>query len=156
MTGRRLICTVVALMAIAGLSPVARAAEPDGEVRTVALRVGGHAVTAELADSRRSREQGLMGRFSLPEDRGMLFVFPRPQVMAFWMKDTPVPLSIAFISRQGRILNVEDMVPRTETLHVSKGDGVYALEMRRGWFGSHGVGPGARVSGLGRVGPARD
>jgi uncharacterized membrane protein (UPF0127 family) len=89
-----------------------------------------------------------MYRFSLQPDSGMLFVFGRPQPLAFWMKNTYVPLSIAFIDAKGRILNIEDMAPRTEETHPSRGLAMFALEMKKGWFGANGIGPGDRVEGL--------
>jgi uncharacterized membrane protein (UPF0127 family) len=89
-----------------------------------------------------------MYRFSLQPDHGMLFVFAKPQVLAFWMKNTYVPLSIAFIDSEGRILNIEDMAPQTETTHPSRGAALYALEMKKGWFVQHGIAPGDRVEGL--------
>lgn len=120
------------------------------------LRIGAHRVTAEVADNERTREQGLMGRFNLPENHGMLFVFPDARVMTFWMRDTAIPLSIAFVSRDGQVLNIADMVPRTETVHSSVGKGMYALEMRRGWFADHKIGPGSRITGLAGVASAKD
>jgi len=89
-----------------------------------------------------------MYRFSLRPDQGMVFVFAQPQQLGFWMKNTFVPLSIAFIDSQGRILNIEDMAPQTEATHPSRGLALYALEMRKGWFRDHGVQPGDRVDGL--------
>ena len=114
----------------------------------VKLDVGGHPVAAEVAATEPARETGLMNRFSLAPDSGMLFVFAQPQPQAFWMKNTFVPLSIAFIDKSGRILNIEDMAPQTEATHWSVGDALYALEMRQGWFLQKGVAAGATVSGL--------
>jgi uncharacterized membrane protein (UPF0127 family) len=85
-----------------------------------------------------------MNRFSLRPDHGMLFVFDAPQPLAFWMKNTYVPLSIAFIASDGRILNIEDMAPRTETTHPSRGLALYALEMKKGWFADPVSAPGSR------------
>jgi hypothetical protein len=89
-----------------------------------------------------------MHRFSLRPDHGMLFVFAQPERQAFWMKNTFVPLSIAFIGDDGRIVNIEDMAPQTETAHWSREPVRYALEMRKGWFGERGIRPGDRVQGL--------
>jgi uncharacterized membrane protein (UPF0127 family) len=75
-------------------------------------------------------------------------VFPRPEPLSFWMRNTYIPLSIAFIDAEGRILNVEDMAPRDETGVPSRGAALYALEMRKGWFADRGVVAGARVTGL--------
>ena len=103
---------------------------------------------AEVAATEQSRTTGLMYRFSLNPDSGMLFVFGTPQPMTFWMKNTYVPLSIAFIDADGRIVNIEDMAPQTEATHGSRGLALYALEMKKGWFGANGIGPGDRVDGL--------
>jgi uncharacterized membrane protein (UPF0127 family) len=105
-------------------------------------------VSAEIAATEATRTTGLMNRFSLQPDHGMLFVFKQPQPLAFWMKNTYIPLSIAFIGADGRILNIEDMAPRTETTHPSRGPALYALEMKKGWFADHGVVPGDNVAGL--------
>lgn len=115
---------------------------------TIPIKVGTHAVTAEVAATPEQRQTGLMFRFSLPADRGMLFVFDRPQPLGFWMKNTYIPLSIAYLDEAGRILNVEDMAPHDERSHPSRGPALYALEMRKGWFAERGLGPGTRVTGL--------
>lgn len=114
----------------------------------VKLDVGGHAITVEVAATESTRETGLMNRFSLTGDNGMIFVFERTQPLAFWMKNTFVPLSIAFIDKDGRILNIDDMAPQTETSHWSMGDALYALEMHQGWFKQKGIVAGAIVKGL--------
>ncbi len=92
-----------------------------------------------------------MNRFSLKPDHGMLFVFERPEPLGFWMKNTFIPLSIAFIGADGRIVNIEDMRPLTEETHWSKGPALYALEMKKGWFAERGIGPGAVVAGMPKV-----
>jgi uncharacterized membrane protein (UPF0127 family) len=78
----------------------------------------------------------------------MLFVFEAPQPLSFWMKDTYVPLSIAFVDTRGRIVNIEDMRPQDESPHFSKGLALYAIEMRQGWFAAKGIGAGDVVEGL--------
>jgi len=118
------------------------------ELPTIKLNVGGHTVVAEVAATPELRATGLMHRFSLQPDHGMVFVFDRPQPLGFYMKNTFVPLSIAFIDADGRILNIEDMAPQTLETHWSQGLAVYTLEMKQGWFGKKGVGPGAKVAGL--------
>ena len=112
------------------------------------LRIGEHELTVEVASTPATRETGLMNRFSLQQDHGMLFVFEAPQPLAFWMKNTYIPLSIAFIDRNGRILNIEDMRPQDETTHGSKGPAVYAIEMKQGWFAAKGIAAGDVVTGL--------
>lgn len=114
---------------------------------TVTLSVDGHTITAEVARTPEERATGLMNRFSLKPDTGMLFVFERPEPLAFWMKNTYIPLSIAFLDANGRILNIEDMAPQTEATHWSKGPALFALEMRKGWFAEKGVTAGHLVDG---------
>lgn len=118
---------------------------------TMELTINGHRVTAEIAATTASRTVGLMRRFSLRPDHGMLFVFDAPQPLAFWMKNTYIPLSIAFIGADGRILNIEDMAPQTEMTHDSRGPAMYALEMKKGWFAQFGIAAGDRVDGLAKA-----
>ncbi len=118
------------------------------ELPKLSLTIGAHKVVAEVAASADDRARGLMQRFSLQPDHGMLFVFERAEPLAFWMKNTFIPLSIAFIGADGKIINVEDMQPQTEDTHWSKGPALYALEMKKGWFAERGIGPGATVRGL--------
>src|SRR5574337_420001 len=109
------------------------------ELPTLELAIGGHKLVAEVAATVPTRTTGLMNRFSLQPDHGMLFVFDAPQPLAFWMKNTYVPLSIAFIARDGTIINIEDMAPQTESTHPSRGLALYALEMKKGWFAERGI-----------------
>jgi uncharacterized membrane protein (UPF0127 family) len=120
------------------------------ELPTVELAIKRHRVVAEVAATNAARTTGLMNRFSLRPDHGMLFVFKEPQPQAFWMKNTYVPLSIAFIGSDGKILNIEDMAPLTESTHPSRGAALYALEMKKGWFTDRGIRPGDGVAGLER------
>jgi len=115
---------------------------------TVALSINGHKIIAEVAATPERRATGLMHRFSLQPDHGMVFVFDYPEPQAFWMKNTFIPLSIAFIDERGRIVNIEDMAPQTEVTHWSTAPARYALEMRKGWFAERGVKPGDRIDGL--------
>lgn len=110
------------------------------------IRVGGVEVLVEVADNPTQQALGLMFRDSLPEQEGMLFVYPEERVLAFWMRNTRIPLDIAFIDAQGVIVDVQSMEPYTETPHVSARPARYALEVRRGWFARHGVGIGDRVA----------
>ena len=139
--------TLFTLVAAAGFAHAAAAAD----LPTTTLTVGTHKVTAEIARSPEQRALGLMNRFSLKPDHGMLFIFERPEPLGFWMKNTFIPLSIAFIGTDGRIVNIEDMKPQTEETHWSKGPALYALEMKKGWFAERGIGPGAKVTGMPQV-----
>lgn len=116
-----------------------------GVVRTHELDVGGVTVTAEIADTPALRERGLMERDSLPENHGMLFVYPDEQRRSFWMRNTPIALDIAFADRNGTIINIETMRPNDDTSHYSDGPMMYALEMEAGWFEANGVEAGDRI-----------
>jgi uncharacterized protein len=146
-----LLARVAALGLVLAAVPLAAA-----ELPTVELTIDGHRLVAEIAATVPTRTTGLMNRFSLQPDHGMLFVFDAPQPLAFWMKNTYVPLSIAFIARDGRIINIEDMAPQTENTHPSRGLALYALEMKKGWFAERGIAAGARVDGLAKVRPAKE
>ena len=115
------------------------------EVRTAQIRIGGVEVTAEIADNEELRGKGLMNRDSLAEDHGMLFVYGAAQVRSFWMRNTRIPLDIAFIDSNGVIINIEQMEPQSDENYYSQGPMMYALEMDRGWFEANGVGPGDRL-----------
>ncbi|MEO6986509.1 MAG: DUF192 domain-containing protein [Paralcaligenes sp.] len=115
---------------------------------TTELTIGAQTVQAEIAATEGSREQGLMYRQSLLPDHGMLFVFDSADVQCFWMKNTLLPLSIAFIAGNGKILNIADMQPQTEDAHCPVGPIFYALEMQQGWFAHHQIQAGQSVTGL--------
>ena len=140
-------CVLSFVVALA-LGSVAHHAQAVAELPIVSLTINGHKIAAEVAATPEQRATGLMHRFSLKPDHGMVFVFERAEAMGFWMKNTFIPLSIAFIGADGRILNLDDMAPRDETSHPSKGPALYALEMRKGWFAERGIGPGDVVMGL--------
>jgi uncharacterized membrane protein (UPF0127 family) len=143
---------LLAALAIAlNLALAAQAAGADLPVRSLAI--GKHKLVAEVAATPDQRSTGLMHRFSLRPDHGMLFVFERPDRLSFWMRNTYIPLSIAFIGPDGKIVNIEDMAPQTETSHWSRGPAQYALEMRKGWFAERGIREGDAVEGLpGKIG----
>lgn len=109
------------------------------------IRVAGISVTVEVADTEEARQRGLMNRESLPEDRGMLFVYPEERRLSFWMRNTAIALDIAFIDRSGRIVDIQEMEPYDEETIASREPAMYALEMNRGWFEAHGVTPGDAV-----------
>lgn len=114
----------------------------------IALRVGRHTIHAEIAATPEGRASGLMQRSQLCANCGMLFVFPRAGKHEFWMKNTLLPLSIAFISADGRILSIAEMQAGATDIHRPQGEALYALEMNRGWFARNGVRPGDKVQGL--------
>jgi uncharacterized membrane protein (UPF0127 family) len=112
------------------------------------LTINQQRVTAEVAATQATREHGLMGRKALPPGHGMLFVFDRAAPQCFWMKNTPLALSIAFITTQGMVLSIAKMQPYTKTVHCPPGPILYALEMRQGWFAGAHIKPGDMVDGL--------
>ncbi|TFL11431.1 DUF192 domain-containing protein [Pusillimonas caeni] len=115
---------------------------------TASLSLGAATAHVEIAATPEVRNRGLMFRESLPPDHGMLFVFEQETAQCFWMKNTPLPLSIAFIDARGRIINMRDMQPHSEATHCPAGPMRYALEMPRGWFLQYGIEPGQQVEGL--------
>lgn len=109
---------------------------------TVAVTFSGGVLTAELAVDSAHRANGLQHRATLCPDNGMLFAYPytqQPEFEKYWMLDTPLPLSIAFLDSTKRVINIDDMQPNTTTLHSANARFLYALEANLGWFASHGV-----------------
>jgi hypothetical protein len=127
---------------------VALAAAAQDKLPTLALSAGIHVIQADVANTFPSRAQGLMFRKSLAANQGMLFVFPDSGPQCMWMRNTYVPLSVAFIDDAGVILNIADMKPQTEDSHCAAKPARYALEMNQGWFAAKGVKPGARIAGI--------
>lgn len=122
---------------------------PQTNLPKVTLTLGTNSLSAQVANDDASRERGLMSRTNLSENEGMVFVFPAPRPVAFWMKDTPTPLSIAYVGPSGRIFEIHDMKPFDETPIPSASSAViYAIETPRGWFAKHGILAGSSVSGL--------
>lgn len=127
-----------ALLAVGcGDSPVGTAGCDPGPAEVICLE--GQALTVEIADDREERSTGLMNRDSLPEDHGMLFVHPEPDTLRFWMKDTTIPLDLAYLDAEGVIFQIEAMEPLSLEVKESEGLALYALEVNRGWFAEHGV-----------------
>lgn len=125
------------------------APEPQSGLPKVSLSLGTNSLSAQVAADEATRERGLMSRTRLAPDEAMVFVFPQPRPVAFWMKDTPVPLSIAYVGTSGRIFEIHDLKPMNETPVPSASDAVvYAIEVPRGWFANHGVVAGSIVGGL--------
>lgn len=115
------------------------------------LSMGIHRIEAEVAATQDLRMQGLMFRERMADNHGMLFVFPDAQRHCMWMRNTLLPLSVAFLDEQGHIINVEDMQPRTENNHCAAKPARYALEMNLGWFKRKGMTAGAPLAGLERA-----
>ncbi|MCX7868581.1 MAG: DUF192 domain-containing protein [Terrimicrobiaceae bacterium] len=122
---------------------------PQPPLPTITLSIAGKRVVAEVADEDNERQKGLMFRESIEDGRGMLFVMPSVAPAAFWMKNTTIPLSIAYISPEGRILEIHDLEPGNEISVRSRFRNIaYALEVRRGWFSDSGIFAGDLVTGL--------
>ena len=112
-------------------------AAPTAEL--IPIRVGGIEIRVELADEPAERQTGLMFRESLAENQGMLFAYPEERTLGFWMKNTLIPLDIAYIDREGRIVDIKQMEPQSSETHNSAAPAMYALEMNQGWFEANGI-----------------
>ena len=130
--------------------PVAQA----NPLLTFPLEINGLSIRAEVANTNKTRLSGLMYRKKLPKDQGMVFVYKNETQTAMWMKNTIIPLSVAFITRSGEILNIEKMQPMDLSHHSSSGPVKYALEMNQGWFVKNGVKSGDKLRGLEQLPPA--
>jgi len=115
---------------------------------TIDLKVSGHTLSAEVAYKKESRIRGLMYRNSMEKNSGMLFVFPEVAIHSMWMINTYIPLSIAFLDKNGIILNIIDMLPHTRTKHSAASKAKYALEMNLGWFSAKNIKAGKKITGL--------
>ncbi|CAD6539076.1 DUF192 domain-containing protein [Paraburkholderia sabiae] len=123
-------------------------AKQPGDFPRAKLTAGMFVIDAAVAANDADREQGLMYRSQLQPNEGMLFVFGENAVHCFWMKNTLIPLSIAFIRADGTITDIDEMQAETTNNHCPKNNGVYALEMSKGWFTSKGIKPGMKIQGL--------
>jgi len=142
-------------LAAAVLIAFAAGARAEAPMKTATVKVGPHPLRVEVAANDAEREKGLMFRKSLGRDDGMLFVFDEPAYHAMWMKNTLIALSVAFVDRDGVILNVMDMEPQTLEAHQAAGPATYAIETNVGWFAAHHVKAGDRVTGLPKAPAAR-
>ncbi len=136
------------IAAIVLLSPSLMYAQVNAGLPTVELKTGIYRIQAELADTPKAREVGLMNRTSMPTNSGMLFVFEQKAGHCFWMNNTKIPLSIAFIADDGKIVNIEEMQAETTNNHCPKAAVRYALEMNKQWFSERVIVPGTVVTGL--------
>ena len=139
---RRFLLLLAAMLAVSSL------AWADSGPRMATVKVCTHALRVEVVSTDADRAKGLMHRTSLGANDGMLFVFDEPAYHSMWMKNTLIPLSVAFIDAQGLILNILDMEPHTETPNMSAGPSIYAIETNKGWFAGKNVKAGDRVTGL--------
>jgi uncharacterized protein len=138
------VCTLVATV----LSPNAAQAQSGPQVLpTTSLTAGIHVIKAMVAKSPEERSTGLMFRTEMAINEGMLFVFEDPAQQCFWMKNTLLPLSAAFVADDGTVVNIEDMKPQTLDSHCSKAPVRYVLEMNKGWFAKRGIKAGSKLAG---------
>ena len=118
------------------------------ESQSLSLYIGDHRLSVEVASDEASIQKGLMNRDELSRNSGMLFIFPQEKERSFWMKNTNIPLSIAYLDKDGIILNIEDMAPNNTESVASKGKAKYAIEVNKGWFDNKKIKPGDRVEGI--------
>lgn len=139
-------CLALLLGAVCGASHAQSGAQAQ-RLPTVKLSAGMHNIVAQLAQTPEQRQIGLMFRKDMPAHEGMLFVFERAEVQCFWMKNTLLPLSAAFVANDGTIVNIADMAPQTLDSHCSGKPVRLVLEMNQGWFAKRGLKPGTKLSG---------
>jgi uncharacterized membrane protein (UPF0127 family) len=148
--GKMLRMTLWLAAACLSISPSVRAQSENGQpqrLATTTLGAGMYNIKVEVAQTPQEHATGLMWRTSMPANEGMLFIFPRAGQQCFWMKNTLLPLSIAFIDDNGRIVNLDEMQPQTENPHCSAQPVRFVLEMNKGWFKKHGFKPGDQLKG---------
>ena len=141
-----LIGMFVAAMLAAAL-PVQAQDAPQMNLQRVKLLAGMHQIDAQVAANSEQRQTGLMFRKDMPQHEGMIFIFEQPTQQCFWMKNTLLPLSAAFIADDGTIVNIEDMKPQTLDAHCSAQPVRYVLEMNKGWFVKKGIKTGSKLQG---------
>jgi uncharacterized membrane protein (UPF0127 family) len=137
----------IAALAFAFLASLAMAQEPQMNLPRVKLSAGMHQIDAQVARTPDERATGLMHRKEMPQHEGMLFIFEQPMQQCFWMKNTLLPLSVAFLADDGTIVNIDEMQPQTLESHCSTKPVRYVLEMNKGWFAKKGVKAGAKIEG---------
>lgn len=135
------------LLLLGQLKPVQAQEGPQLNLPRVTLAQGMHQITAQVAQTPLQRQIGLMNRKDMPQHEGMLFIFEEPSQQCFWMKNTLLPLTAAFVADDGTIVNLADMKPQTLDSHCSAQPVRYVLEMNQGWFAKKGIKAGARMSG---------
>jgi uncharacterized protein len=140
--------TLLAILSVSAALATSLAHAQNQQFGSTQLSAGMHLIKAEVAANQSQREQGLMFREKMAPNSGMVFVFDAPSPQCMWMKNTLLPLSVAFIDAEGRIVNVEDMQPQTLDSHCSKKPVLYALEMNLGWFKQKNIKPGMPIGNL--------
>jgi hypothetical protein len=144
---RSLAALLLAAPLLAAVLPSAQAQSGPQKLPAIRLNAGIHNIQAEVAQTPEQRATGLMFRKELGANDGMLFVFEEPGQQCFWMKNTLVPLSVAFIADDGKVVNLDEMKPQTLESHCSTKPVRYVLEMNEGWFRKRGIKPGTKLQG---------
>ena len=144
----RLRAAVAAFALALALPAAAQNTAPAKPLPVASVKVAGHALKVEVVSTPEQRSRGLMFREKMGRNDGMLFIFDEPGYHAMWMMNTLIPLSVAFLDGEGRILNVEDMQPRTLESHAAQGPARYAIETNIGWFAERRIKAGDKVTGL--------
>lgn len=140
----------------AAFLPASSIAQVNKDLPVVELTIKASKLKAEVAADNNTRATGLMNRFSLKPDSGMIFVFAQSEPLAFWMKNCFIPLSIAYIDSKGVIVSIVDMKPQDESSYPSGAPAMFALEMKQGWFKERGIVAGDKVGGLDKAGRAKN
>lgn len=125
------------------------------ELPAISINAGLYVIRAEVASTFETRARGLMYRETLGPNQGMLFVFQSVERHCMWMKNTPLPLSVAFIDERGEVVSISEMAPHTENSHCAAKPARFALEMNKGWFAAKGVRAGSKIQGLDKAPPPR-
>ncbi|MBU3613619.1 DUF192 domain-containing protein [Polynucleobacter sp. Latsch14-2] len=146
MTLLKFLPPLIALALVSAAGPVL--AQVNTGLPSIELKAGIYRIQAELADTPKAREIGLMNRANLPTNSGMLFIFEQKAGNCFWMKNTKLPLSIAFIADDGKIVNIDEMQAETTNNHCPTAAVRYALEMNKQWFSDRVIVPGTLIQGL--------
>ncbi len=145
---RQLLSFTVAACASWGVTTAWAQEEPQLDLQRTTLGISMHRIDTQVAMTPEQRQIGLMWRKSMPVHEGMLFIFEQPSQQCFWMKNTLIPLTAAFLEDDGTIVNMADMKPQTSSPHCSAKPVRYVLEMNVGWFAKKNIKAGAKISGL--------
>ncbi len=146
-TATRAIKSLLSVIAFLGSSAVFAQNAPQLDLQRTMLTAGMYQITAQVALTPQQREIGLMYRKEMPQQEGMIFIFEEPSLQCFWMKNTLLPLTAAFVADDGTIVNLADMKPQTTDSHCSTKPVRYVLEMNQGWFAKKGIKAGTRLGG---------
>ena len=139
--------SVVAMLLVSANGMAVANESPQMNLQRITLTAGIHQIDTQVAVTQDQHATGLMYRDEMPANEGMLFVFEKPAKQCFWMRNTRIPLTAAFVADDGTIVNLENMKPQTLESHCSTKPVRYVLEMNQGWFAKKGVKPGSKLGG---------